>query len=325
MRALAVLLVLAACDPELGGAPSIVITTGHVVTAACEDSQYPAGGGVVPYRAGGEFEVAISLPAERFASNTHATAEIVTSEIIPGAALSGSVTLDNDGDEHLAGTLALSWPHGGSLVYAVGVAGERREIEACLEAPEVIEASSTSSNDGVKTSLDACLDVSTTDGSIAVKLDGGTFEGGVTQATLALEPGACSGAAGDGSNPSSHASFTVIAKQAVITGAAAVVGSGRDPKPFSLMADAFAPAMIDLVCPPSAPDLSLVPLVVTANRGGADADVEVTLDATPAVDFVPATARTGDDGTVTVRFQKPPGSVYVRARLGSDVKDCTID
>ena len=325
MRALTVLLVLAACDPELGDAPTHKVFIGDKLTTPCTAAEQVSGAGVVPYRAGGALQILVCVSGDSFASTTRATADIVTSEIVPGATLSASVTLDDDGHGYLAGTLPLSWPRGGTFDYTVGVAGERIVRSAKLEEPTLALAEPTSSNDGVKTSVAACLDSTTTDGSVAVRLDGGTFKDGTTQTTLTLEPGTCTGADADAANPSSHASFTVTTKQTSVDVSATVVGSGRDPQAFDLPASASEPVTIDLDCPPTAAALSLVELQVTAKRGSADADVEVTLDATPAVDFVPVTASTGDDGIATVRFQKPPGSVYVRAHVGTAVDDCTID
>jgi hypothetical protein len=324
MRALALLLVLAACDPELGDVPASKIFIGDKVTTLCTAEEDVSGATVVPYRAGGAFEILVCVDAEHFKSTTRATADIQTSEIIAGATLSASVALDEDGT-FLVGRLPLSWPRGGAFDYTVGVAGESHARSATIEEPVLEQGPVSSSNDGVKTSVDACLDSTTTDGSVALRLDGGAFKDGTAQATVALEPGPCDGTDGDAANPSSHASFTVTTKQTSVGVSATIVGSGRDPQAFELPADTFAPVTIDLACPPTAAALSLVELQVTAKRGTANANVEVTLDTTPAVELVPATASTGDDGIATVTFQKPAGSVYVRAHVGTAVDDCTID
>lgn len=134
MRILFLVTALAACDPDVGDVPKPNISLRTAGTYTCSDDALPADGEVVPYRDGGKIDVAIRLDDPRLAGGTHATAEIVTSELVEGATLSGTVTLDEDVDGTLGGTIALAWPTDRMFTYAVEVAGTREVKKGCMEA-----------------------------------------------------------------------------------------------------------------------------------------------------------------------------------------------
>lgn len=302
-----------------------------LLVAACDsnhdsplgvDVDFPGMGssGYIPFKAGGPFEVRVSASASELGPTSRALVQLVSAESQAGTVTSAMISLVDQGNGSLEGRAMLSWPPGGPIKTRVQVADFERDEPAPLE-PVVLGLSNHDfTTTGAQILLPVCVDSTSSDGNVTLRLNGATISGtGAVEATAALLPGHCNGASDGTSSESSYASFTVVATgsklrlSASMPNTTAITTSERDLPSFGTLTLALTPQ------PETPAPLSIVELTVDAKLDGVAAPgIVVSFQAVPAITIFPSMVTTDSQGRARAHFQRPEfGQLRVEAHSGS--------
>lgn len=275
---------------------------------------------VIPYRNGGEFRVEIHGNVEQLIGPARAQ---ISLDPAPGtSAPSQPITL-YPGDGGLRGIVLLTWPRGGDATVHASIAGAFvPDQTAHLEKPDLEFQPCTVSDSGAQWVYSCCVDATMADGSLAVHVDGATFDDGMTDATLKLVPSHCDP---ERTAPGwdSHAAFRITSKGGNARTTAVFAPILPDVHaPFELAVPAHVAPVIEInpLSTVFAP-LSIVEIDVHVMVSGQPAArMQVTLQAVPplpANTVVPSSVVTDSTGHATAHFQMPAsGPIEIDAIVG---------
>jgi hypothetical protein len=283
-----------------------------------------------PFKAGGPFTIGVTGYVADLGPTSHATVEIVTpSAAPPGAVRSATITLNDQDDGTVAGTANLAWPPGGPVPVRVEVAGQSVHHVMPLELPKVYICPADSlENTGTQLLLSACIQSTSSDGVVNLRMTGGTFaDTGATEKTATLTLGVCGACVSKAIYPSTESSYTTVRVAVNQSGATLVASMPSTAAVDRHLVEAPPPGLVE-VCLSTAPsdpgplDIVALSALVTID-GRATPGIIVSFHTLPTSDILPAAALTDSEGRATARVVRPAeGELFIEARVGN-ARDAT--